>query len=344
MARPKKHHLDYFPKEVSQLSNRKIRRLLKNHDAQGYLVYEYLLILIYGTNGYYLNFDKDLCFDISDFLPESISENLVKEILDTCLELELFDKNLYQKEKILTNLEIQKTYITARKGKVELIKKYIINDAITGVLEEKTKVIDTKTPVLSSKTPKNEVKSAQKKRKEKKREEIKIKYNKRKGKENIKESDNPPQIRIEKNSVSKKKNNQEQNDKEVLKKEKEKSSAKKEKEDFEKCKTIILTRQESYYWQVEDDKALSQLLKMLLHSINNTGTEQSLAESFEFFIQNLPKYWIEKKFTVPNLCKNYNEIINEIKQNYEREGLQKSENTNEKRTTDINEFVQNFGK
>ena len=171
MARPKKHHLDYFPKEVIHLSNRKIRRLLKKHDAQGYLVYEYLQMLIYGTNGYFLNFDKDLCFDISDFLPESISENLVEQVLKTCLELELFDSNLYQKEKILSSLEIQKIYKTARKGKPEIIKNYIIVDTITGVLEEKTTVNDTKTPVSTSKTTAFDAKSAQKKRKEKKRKE-----------------------------------------------------------------------------------------------------------------------------------------------------------------------------
>ena len=329
MARPKKHHLDYFPKEVIHLSNRKIRRLLKKHDAQGYLVYEYLQMLIYGTNGYFLNLDKDLCFDVSDFLPESISEKLVEQVLNTCLELELFDNEKYQKEKILTSLEIQKIYITARKGKPELIKSYIIIDAIKEVFTEKTPVNDTKTPVLDSKTTAFEVKSAQKKRKEKKRKDNKRNYKKIKRKEKIKENQNTPLENIENNNFSFEKNNSdEQTDTETSDEEKEKSSAKKEKEIFDKCKAIFLNIHKAYYWQSEDDKQLKQILKMLSHSIQKSGTKQDLAISFQLFIENLPKYWREKKFTIPNLSRNYNEIINEIKQKYEHRESQ--EGTNEK--------------
>ena len=333
MARPKKNYLDYYPKEVIELSNRKIRRLLKKHDAQGYLIYEYLLMLLYGSNGYFLNVDDDLNFDISDYLPVNISENLVEEVIKTCLELNLFDNEKYKKEQILTSFEAQKNFIIARKGKNELIRNYIVLDKLTGVLENKPIVNETITPVSDSITPKNSTESALKKRKENKRKENKIK-----GKEN------PPENEIENNFINKDFNNfsQEEN--------KEKSSAKKEdltySLEFEKCKTFFLEKSETYYWQNEDELHLKNLLKKLRHLIERTKTKQNLTQTFYFFIENLPQYWKDKKFTIPNLSKNYNEIINEIKQSYERKTSEKGQNSESRQDNSQNliDFAENFGK
>ena len=70
-------------------------------------------------------------------------------------------------------------------------------------------------------------------------------------------------------------------------------------------------------------------------------------ESFQFFIENLPQYWIEKKFTIPNLSRNYNEIINESDYGIEK----KSEETEQPSKTGkhtaynlIDEFRAGFAK
>ena len=339
MARPKKNYLDYYPKDVIELGNRKIRRLLKKHDAQGYLIYEYLLMLIYGSNGYFLNIDDDLSFDISDYLPVDISENLVEEVLKTCLELDLFDNKMYQKEQILTSFEVQKNFVIARKGKNEVIKKYIVFDKLTGVLEQETIVNDAITPVSDSITPKNSIESAQKKRKENKREEKKIKENKIYG--GIRKKENPHENEIRNNFIKKDLNNLSK--KEPLS-QKEKSSAKKEKEnnilEFKECKAFFLEKSITYYWQNEDDIHLEVLLKKLRHLIQQTGTKQNLIQSFRYYIQNLPQYWKEKKCTMPLLSKNYNEIINEIKQNYEY----KQQSPGQKRTQELINLAKNFAK
>jgi len=48
-------------------------------------------MLIYGGKGYYILIDKNLAFEISDYLNNDISEELVKQVINTCIEFELFD-------------------------------------------------------------------------------------------------------------------------------------------------------------------------------------------------------------------------------------------------------------
>ena len=172
MARPKKENLDYYPKDTAQISNRKIRRLLSEFGAEGYLIYEYILMLIYGGKGYYILVDKNLAFDISDYLGSQISEELVNRVIEALIEYELFDKEKFEVYAALTNYNIQNNYILARRWKVELKKELIVNETKTDVFATKTPINETQTIIFEAQSTENGQKGAQKKRKENKRKEI----------------------------------------------------------------------------------------------------------------------------------------------------------------------------
>ena len=116
MSRPKKPGLDYFPKDVNFYSDRKIRRLLAKHDMQGVVVYDYMLCLIYSEGGYYIEFDNDLCFDISDALNYKVNEGFVAEVIKTCIEINLISKSIYEKHNKITSKGIQERYLMAKRN------------------------------------------------------------------------------------------------------------------------------------------------------------------------------------------------------------------------------------
>lgn len=116
MARPAKPGLDYFPKDIGFYAHRKICRLNSKYGAVGIIIYDFTLSIIYGEKGYYIEYSKDLEFDICYKLrfPE-VTEELVSKVLAYCLEVCLFNVNQYQQNKILTSTRIQKTYNAVKK-------------------------------------------------------------------------------------------------------------------------------------------------------------------------------------------------------------------------------------
>lgn len=154
MARPIKKGLDYYPKNINFYEDRKIRKLLKEFGSKGVLVYDYLLCLIYRDNGYYVEYDGELAFDIADYLGCGLTEGLVKEIVKGCVRVGLFDKRLHDMSNILTSSGIQKRY--------SLIKR-------NSIIDERMRVIDEKMGVIADETHINAAESTQ--RKEKKRKE-----------------------------------------------------------------------------------------------------------------------------------------------------------------------------
>ena len=342
MARPKKENLDYYPKDTSQFSNRKIRRLLSKFGAKGYLIYEYILMLIYGGKGYYILVDNNLAFDISDYLNYDISEELVKQVISSCIEYELFDIEKYEVFATLTNKNIQNNYILARRGETKLRQELIVNDAKKGVFATKTPINATKTLFNDAESAENPQKGAQKKRKEKKIKEIK-----RNGKENAKEKTSPHFDKNYRNFESKKTENNYQFVEDNFDKEKEKNSAKKENENFSSSKGYFQEKFGSYIWEVSDDLQLSKLLRKIEITLARDKLPIEPNQAFKDFLDNLPSFWRKRRFSMQNLNKNYNEILNEIRQNTnEHTGNTKEQQRKFGRhtTEELTNFAENFGK
>ena len=145
MARPVKLGLSYFPQDTNIHSDRKIRRLLTEHGANGYLVYDYIKCLIYSDKGYYINIDDDLIFDIAYFLQCGITIEIINSIIQFCLNQNLFNKILFENHPILTSSGIQKRYLSAKRDS-SICKKY-------EVITDETGVITVITPVITDEIP-----------------------------------------------------------------------------------------------------------------------------------------------------------------------------------------------
>ena len=71
-------------------------------------VYIALLCNIYKEEGYYIRWDNDLPFIISE--QTGYEDGYVHEVLRNCVALGLFDKALFESEKIYTSRSIQERY------------------------------------------------------------------------------------------------------------------------------------------------------------------------------------------------------------------------------------------
>lgn len=160
MARPRKTGIDYFPFDVDFLSDIKIRKILRGcgEGAVGILIS--VLSNIYRDEGYFILVDDDFYFFIADEL--GITEDQVSKVINKGVEVELFNKNMFDKHKILTSSGIQKRYMkaTEKRKNVEMEKTFClvskkdisshINLVNNVVKVEETKLPEEETPVNES--------------------------------------------------------------------------------------------------------------------------------------------------------------------------------------------------
>lgn len=115
MARPIKKGLDYFPLDVDLIHDIKIRKIMRACGAQSIAVLVDLLGNIYGDEGYYMRWDDDDCFLVADDI--GTSEAAVQEIVAKAVQVDFFDKGMYEENLILTSKGIQERYKMAAKKK-----------------------------------------------------------------------------------------------------------------------------------------------------------------------------------------------------------------------------------
>ena len=131
MARPLKQGLDYFPLDVNFLKDIKVRKIKR---ACGPATVEVLLCLlgnIYRDTGYYFGWDEDTMFLVADEV--GAKEGLVEEIVNKAVQVGFFDKDKFEKYKILTSKGIQSRYREAAKKRKEIVISdiYLVNDEFT---------------------------------------------------------------------------------------------------------------------------------------------------------------------------------------------------------------------
>lgn len=176
MARPKKKGLEYFTNDVNFYQDIKIRKLIRHKGIQAVSVYHILLCQIY-SNGYYLTWDEDLPFIISEIA--GLEEDKIVEYINYYIEIGLLDKNLYEQEKVISSPAIQERYIeisVAAKRKLdERLPYLLVNYADRQVKVQKSDVISEQnlfsseeTAVNLKETPINSEKSTQSKVKKRK--------------------------------------------------------------------------------------------------------------------------------------------------------------------------------
>ena len=135
MARVSKPGLDDFPLDVNFFQDRKVRRISNRHHAAGIAALTSLLCLIYKEKGFYVAWNQDTLFDISQEV--CCEEEEMQAIIDDCLSVGLFDTYIYKEYGILTSQAIQEQYhkiITdsRRKYKLPLERFWLIKEGEDG--------------------------------------------------------------------------------------------------------------------------------------------------------------------------------------------------------------------
>lgn len=111
----------YYNTDTDRYQDMRIKRLKKKQGCEGIAVYDYLLCEIYRVEGYYVNWNEDTIFDVSEYF--DIAESRVVEIVNFCCEIGLFDAQLCEEKKALTSTSIQARY----KKKSAKMKRYDAN-------------------------------------------------------------------------------------------------------------------------------------------------------------------------------------------------------------------------
>lgn len=148
MARPSKKGLEYF--ELDCVIDDKVKLLIAEFVMAGYGTIIRLYQKIYGEEGYYCHWDKDVALLFCQ--ENGMGRKVVSEIINACIRRGLFDCGLYQRCQILTSKGIQKRYFRAasKKHGLKIVNDYLLIDM------PKNTVFPEETPVIPEITPVND--------------------------------------------------------------------------------------------------------------------------------------------------------------------------------------------
>lgn len=126
MARKHKIGIDYFSHDVDMVNDRKLKLLKAKHGLIGYAIYLRLLEELYRDKGYYLKRDEE--FDLIFANDNNVDINVYINVINDCINYELFDKKRHDAYNILTSRRIQSNYLDAckRRKSVDLVKEYLL--------------------------------------------------------------------------------------------------------------------------------------------------------------------------------------------------------------------------
>lgn len=118
MAGKPKKRIDYAGWSVDIFSNdTKIDKLLDAQGWTGFGIYFYLCQMAFGSEGYFYEWCYDLCATTARKMGGGIGAGTVREAVDYCLRIGLFDKGLFDRWGVLTSRGIQKSYLVVLKSK-----------------------------------------------------------------------------------------------------------------------------------------------------------------------------------------------------------------------------------
>lgn len=116
-GRPKKR-IDYAGWSVDIFSNdTKIDMLIDAQGWSGFGIYFYLCQMAFGNEGYFYEWGYALCATTARKMGGGIGSGTVKETVDYCLQIGLFDKRLFDRWGVLTSRGIQKSYVIVLRSK-----------------------------------------------------------------------------------------------------------------------------------------------------------------------------------------------------------------------------------
>ncbi len=125
MARPQKEGLDYFPLDVDIDQDDKIALIEARYGIVGFGVVIRLFMKVYKRGYFYEWTEKEqLLFSRR----VNVDIKVINEIIKDSLRWEIFDKNMYEKHRVLTSRGIQRRYLKAadRRQSVQIRSAFIL--------------------------------------------------------------------------------------------------------------------------------------------------------------------------------------------------------------------------
>lgn len=126
MARPQKEGLDYFPIDVH--NDDKLDLIEAKFELIGWALIVKLWRKIYSTYGYYYPWtEKEILLFRK---AQNVDINLLNDVIKYAIELDIFNKELFNKYNILSSNGIQKRYLESikRRKQQTLIEEYCLFD------------------------------------------------------------------------------------------------------------------------------------------------------------------------------------------------------------------------
>ena len=170
MARPLKDGVDYFPKDTGFYIDDKVRLLRAEFGTKGMYLLDYILCDLYGKNGYFMLWDKNKCYLVSDGAGCGCDPSFVAEFISGCIRCSFFDERVFKMFGVLTSAGIQRRYVRMFKGRetIQIIEEYFLldignsNDVPKGVLEKLTfkHLKSTENPDKSTENTQSKVKKS----------------------------------------------------------------------------------------------------------------------------------------------------------------------------------------
>lgn len=142
MARPTKQGLEYFSFDVDFFSDVKVRRISRACGPASTSILICLLCNIYRDKGYYISWDENLPFVVADTI--GTTEGAVEEVVKKAIQVGFFNKELFDKYRILTSNGIQNRFKSAvlRREEIEYVVDYLVSEHKNEVIAYKNEVID----------------------------------------------------------------------------------------------------------------------------------------------------------------------------------------------------------
>ncbi len=124
MPRQPKVGLDYFSLDVH--TDNKLKLIEAEFGLTGFAVIVKLWQKIYAERGYYCEFDEEVALLFAN--ENKVGGSAVSEIVRAAVKRGIFDRELYEKYKILTSHGVQKRYLEAtdRRVRVEIESRYLL--------------------------------------------------------------------------------------------------------------------------------------------------------------------------------------------------------------------------
>ncbi len=140
MAGRPKQGIDYSGWSVDIFdSDTKIDKLLDSKGWPGFGIYFYLCQRAYKANGYFFEWSYDDCATTARKMGGGINSGTVRETVSYCLQIDLFNKRLFDRWGVLTSRGIQRRYwavLSERRSKIVYTEYWLLeNDECKGLVK-----------------------------------------------------------------------------------------------------------------------------------------------------------------------------------------------------------------